>query len=75
MEDGAIECVVKAGVGLLVSFQLKSVIRVYHLETFDHLQDINIASAVHQLLEGLSYTNTWSFTPRSVLHPHLVLYT
>ena len=51
-DDSAIQCMVKAGVGLLVSFQDKSVIRVYHLETFDHLQDINIASAVYQLLEG-----------------------
>ena len=51
-DDSAIQCMVKAGVGLLVSFHNKSVIRVYHLETFDHLQDINIASAVYQLLEG-----------------------
>ena len=51
-EPGPIESMVKAGVGLVVSFRNCSLIRLYHLETFQHLQDINIASSVRRLLEG-----------------------
>ena len=46
-------CMVKAGVGLMVSFKGRGVIRIYNQETFNHLQDVNIASSVTQILEGM----------------------
>jgi len=52
-ESGAhIECMVKAGVGLMVSLRERSVIQLYHLETLQYLQDINVASAVTLTLNG-----------------------
>ena len=51
-------CMVKAGVGLMVSFRGRGVIRIYHQETFNHLQDVNVASAVTQILEG-NVTVNW----------------
>jgi len=52
-ESGAhIECMVKAGVGLMVSLREHSVIHLYHLETLEYLQDINVASAVTLTLSG-----------------------
>jgi len=47
-----IECMVKAGVGLMVSLRERSVIQLYHLETLEYLQDINVASAVTLTLNG-----------------------
>jgi len=43
---------VKAGVGLMVSLRERSVIQLYHLETLEYLQDINVASAVTLTLNG-----------------------
>lgn len=57
---GPIECMVKAGVGLLVAFSSRAVIRLYHLETLQHLQDISIASAVTPLLEGKQLVSPFS---------------
>ena len=52
-ESGShIECMVKAGVGLMVSLTERSVIQLYHLETFEYLQDINVASAIARTLNG-----------------------
>ncbi|CAH1774827.1 unnamed protein product [Owenia fusiformis] len=48
---------VRAGVGLWVSMKGESVLRLYHLETFQHLQDINIASAVHRVISGQEQGN------------------
>ena len=44
---------VKAGVGLMVSLRERSVIQLYHLETLEYLQDINVASAITLTLNGL----------------------
>jgi len=44
---------VKAGVGLMVSLRERSVVQLYHLETLEYLQDINIASAVTLTLSGV----------------------
>ena len=55
LSDGeVVSHMVKAGVGLLVAFQNKALLRIFHLETFQHLQDVNVASAVQKLLEGRS---------------------
>ena len=50
--DGEVQCMVTAGVGLLVSFRGKAIIRIFCAETFNHLQDVNIASVVSNVLEG-----------------------
>ena len=43
---------VRCGVGLMVSLRDRAVIQLYHLETFEYLQDINVASAVTRTLNG-----------------------
>jgi hypothetical protein len=43
----------KAGVGLMVTLKNRAVVQLYHFETFEHLQDISVASAITRMLEGL----------------------
>lgn len=50
--DGAIQCLVNSGVGLMVSFERQCVIRLVHMETFEHLQDVNVSAAVTELMRG-----------------------
>ncbi|XP_067659618.1 rho guanine nucleotide exchange factor 10-like protein [Haliotis asinina] len=40
-----------SGVGIWVSFKDSAKLRLYHMETLENLQEINIASAVNRLLE------------------------
>ncbi|CAD5117935.1 DgyrCDS6679 [Dimorphilus gyrociliatus] len=44
--EESIKCVVNAGAGILVSYENSAVIKLYHRETFEYLQDINVASAI-----------------------------
>lgn len=44
---------VVAGVGIWISFSTGSTLRLFHTETLDHLQDINIATAVNNILPGI----------------------
>ncbi|XP_056421659.1 rho guanine nucleotide exchange factor 10 isoform X2 [Hyla sarda] len=39
-----------AGVGIWIAFTFGSALRLFHTETFEHLQDINIATPVHNML-------------------------
>ncbi|XP_047404090.1 rho guanine nucleotide exchange factor 10 isoform X2 [Sciurus carolinensis] len=41
-----------AGVGIWVAFTSGSTLRLFHTETLKHLQDVNIAAAVHSMLPG-----------------------
>ncbi|XP_063772743.1 rho guanine nucleotide exchange factor 10 isoform X2 [Pseudophryne corroboree] len=41
-----------AGVGIWIAFTSGSTLRLFHTETFEHLQDINIATPVHHMLSG-----------------------
>ena len=43
---------VVAGVGIWIAFSSGSTLRLFHTETLEHLQDINIATPVHNLLAG-----------------------
>jgi hypothetical protein len=54
---GHIECMVKAGAGLLVSVKDRAVVRLFHLETFEPLQDISVASVVNIMLDGQDMTS------------------
>lgn len=56
---------VVAGVGIWISFSTGSTLRLFHTETLDHLQDINIATAVNNILPGRVYYNstTQKFSP------------
>lgn len=45
-----------AGVGIWVAFTSGSTLRLFHTETLQHLQDINIATPVHHLLPGKVWT-------------------
>lgn len=47
-----IECMAKAGVGLMVTLRGQAVVRLYHLETFENLQDISVTSAITRMLDG-----------------------
>lgn len=47
---------VVAGVGIWIAFSSGSTLRLFHTETLEHLQDINIATPVHNTLPG----ETWS---------------
>eukprot|EP00076_Gallus_gallus_P019892 XP_015140411.1 rho guanine nucleotide exchange factor 10 isoform X4 [Gallus gallus] len=41
-----------AGVGVWIAFTSGSTLRLFHTETLKHLQDINIATPVHNMLPG-----------------------
>ncbi|XP_053453689.1 rho guanine nucleotide exchange factor 10 isoform X3 [Nycticebus coucang] len=41
-----------AGVGIWIAFTSGSTLRLFHTETLEHLQDVNIAAPVHHLLPG-----------------------
>ncbi|KAG8444945.1 hypothetical protein GDO86_009923 [Hymenochirus boettgeri] len=41
-----------AGVGIWIAFTSGSTLRLFHTETFEHLQDINIATPIHNMLPG-----------------------
>ncbi len=47
------------GIGLWVSLQHSSIIKLYHTETFKHLQDVNVASNVKRIL-GENYPMDYS---------------
>ncbi|XP_064642020.1 rho guanine nucleotide exchange factor 10-like protein isoform X2 [Lineus longissimus] len=51
-DDVHIKFMVRAGVGLFISFSKIAVIQLYHMETLDHLQDINVASSVARSKSG-----------------------
>ena len=43
---------VVAGVGIWIAFSSGSTLRLFHTETLEHLQDINIATPVNSILSG-----------------------
>ena len=47
-----ISAMVRSGCGLWMSFKDKSYVRLYHIETKEHLQEINIGSTVDQMMSG-----------------------
>uniref|UniRef100_A0A671MGQ0 Rho guanine nucleotide exchange factor 10-like n=1 Tax=Sinocyclocheilus anshuiensis TaxID=1608454 RepID=A0A671MGQ0_9TELE len=52
-EEGmVVSHMVVAGVGIWISFSTGSTLRLFHTETLDHLQDINITTAVNNILPG-----------------------
>lgn len=54
-EEGmVVSHMVVAGVGIWIAFSSGSTLRLFHTETLEHLQDINIATPVHNILSGKS---------------------
>ncbi|XP_078145671.1 rho guanine nucleotide exchange factor 10 isoform X1 [Centroberyx gerrardi] len=52
-EEGmVVSHMVVAGVGTWIAFSSGSTLRLFHTETLEHLQDINIATPVHNILAG-----------------------
>ncbi|KAL0969272.1 hypothetical protein UPYG_G00224820 [Umbra pygmaea] len=52
-EEGmVVSHMVVAGVGIWIAFSSGSALRLFHTETLEHLQDINIATPVHNILPG-----------------------
>uniref|UniRef100_A0A3B4AB77 DH domain-containing protein n=1 Tax=Periophthalmus magnuspinnatus TaxID=409849 RepID=A0A3B4AB77_9GOBI len=52
-EEGmVVSHMVVAGVGIWIAFSSGSSLRLFHTETLEHLQDINIATPVHSILLG-----------------------
>ncbi|KAJ7988903.1 hypothetical protein DPEC_G00314010 [Dallia pectoralis] len=52
-EEGmVVSHMVVAGVGIWIAFSSGSTLRLFHTETLEHLQDINIATPVHNMLAG-----------------------
>ncbi|XP_067877853.1 rho guanine nucleotide exchange factor 10 isoform X2 [Heterodontus francisci] len=41
-----------AGVGVWIAFSSGSALRLFHTETHEHLQDINIAAPIHNMIAG-----------------------
>ncbi|XP_066468484.1 rho guanine nucleotide exchange factor 10 isoform X2 [Tiliqua scincoides] len=41
-----------AGVGIWIAFTSGSTLRLFHTETLKHLQDVNVATLVHNMLSG-----------------------
>ncbi|XP_019725815.1 rho guanine nucleotide exchange factor 10 [Hippocampus comes] len=52
-EEGmVVSQMVVAGVGIWIAFSSGSTLRLFHTETLEHLQDINIATPVNNILPG-----------------------
>lgn len=52
-EEGmVVSHMVVAGVGIWIAFSSGSTLRLFHTETLEHLQDINIATPVYNTLPG-----------------------
>ncbi|XP_075883593.1 rho guanine nucleotide exchange factor 10 isoform X2 [Nelusetta ayraudi] len=51
-EGMVVSHMVVAGVGIWIAFSSGSTLRLYHTETLEHLQDINVATPVHNTLPG-----------------------
>ncbi|XP_069091919.1 rho guanine nucleotide exchange factor 10 isoform X2 [Pleurodeles waltl] len=52
-EEGmVISHMVVVGVGIWIAFTSGSALRLFHTETLEHLQDVNIAAPVHHMLTG-----------------------
>ncbi|CAN9502281.1 unnamed protein product [Ophioblennius macclurei] len=52
-EEGmVVSHMVVAGVGIWIAFSSGSSLRLFHTETLEHLQDINMATPVHSILPG-----------------------
>ncbi|XP_061551601.1 rho guanine nucleotide exchange factor 10 isoform X1 [Phycodurus eques] len=52
-EEGmVVSHMVVAGVGIWIAFSSGSTLRLFHTETLEHLQDINIATPVNNILPG-----------------------
>ncbi|XP_061700066.1 rho guanine nucleotide exchange factor 10 isoform X3 [Syngnathoides biaculeatus] len=52
-EEGmVVSHMVVAGVGIWIAFSSGSTLRLFHTETLEHLQDINIATPVNNMLPG-----------------------
>uniref|UniRef100_A0AAX7UV41 Rho guanine nucleotide exchange factor 10 n=1 Tax=Astatotilapia calliptera TaxID=8154 RepID=A0AAX7UV41_ASTCA len=51
-EGMVVSHMVVAGVGIWIAFSSGSTLRLFHTETLEHLQDINIATPVHSILPG-----------------------
>ncbi|XP_066527562.1 rho guanine nucleotide exchange factor 10 isoform X2 [Hoplias malabaricus] len=52
-EEGmVVSQMVVAGVGIWIAFSSGSTLRLFHTETLEHLQDINIATPVNNILSG-----------------------
>lgn len=51
-EGMVVSHMVVAGVGIWIAFSSGSTLRLFHTETLEHLQDINIATPVHNTLPG-----------------------
>ncbi|XP_032876564.1 rho guanine nucleotide exchange factor 10 isoform X2 [Amblyraja radiata] len=45
-----------AGVGVWIAFSSGSALRLFHTETLEHLQDINIATPIHNMIPGQQRT-------------------
>ncbi|XP_078337280.1 uncharacterized protein LOC111137059 isoform X3 [Crassostrea virginica] len=50
-----ISAMVRSGCGLWMSFKDKSYVRLYHIETKEHLQEINIGSTVDRMMSESKY--------------------
>ncbi|XP_057715226.1 rho guanine nucleotide exchange factor 10 isoform X2 [Corythoichthys intestinalis] len=52
-EEGmVVSHMVVAGVGIWIAFSTGSTLRLFHTETLEHLQDINVATPVNNILPG-----------------------
>ncbi|XP_077411447.1 rho guanine nucleotide exchange factor 10 isoform X2 [Vanacampus margaritifer] len=52
-EEGmVVSHMVVAGVGIWIAFSSGSTLRLFHTETLEHLQDINVATPVNKILPG-----------------------
>lgn len=57
---------VKAGSGVWMAFSSGSSIRLFHTETLEHLQEINIATRTTFLLPGEAAAGPWALCPGAV---------
>ncbi|XP_067128499.1 rho guanine nucleotide exchange factor 10-like protein isoform X2 [Centruroides vittatus] len=50
--EGHVHLLAHSGTGLWITMKNSATVRLYHTETFHHLQDINVASNIERLLTG-----------------------
>uniref|UniRef100_A0ABM0MRI6 Rho guanine nucleotide exchange factor 10-like protein-like n=1 Tax=Saccoglossus kowalevskii TaxID=10224 RepID=A0ABM0MRI6_SACKO len=61
-----VQFMVKAGIGVWVSMRNKATIRLFHTETMQYLQEINIAAPIGRMLQGLESRTKSFFHNRQV---------
>ena len=60
--NSAIDQVAKSGVGIWVSYHDSPVIKLFHTETMEEMQEMNVANLINRIRTGDTHTHTHTCT-------------